>query len=326
MKKISFLLFLFVTISLISCKEGNNKPTLKQANGRINHVLVVIKNSLWQGEVGDEIRKIITEPVLGLPQPEPLLDISQVPNDAFNSMFRASRNVIYIEIADEEFFNIKKDVYAQPQKVVSIIGKDKKSVIDQVNKHSNEIINAFKQSDLLSIQRELKKEAIDANKIKTFTKNGFSFTIPRTYRMVEDNGDFLWYRYRLSDGKSMEIIAYTLPIENEEDEIGNRIAENRDLIGEKYIPGSSEGFFMITEKAYTPHTFLITLDGKKAFETRGKWEVKGDFMAGPFLNYTVVDKVNNRLVVVEGFTFAPAINKRDYMFELEAILKTLKIK
>ncbi len=49
-------------------------------------------------------------------------------------------------------------------------------------------------------------------------------------------------------------------------------------------------------------------------------------MAGPFLNYTVVDKSNNRLVVVEGFAYAPATNKRDYMFELEAILKTLKIK
>lgn len=29
-------------------------------------------------------------------------------------------------------------------------------------------------------------------------------------------------------------------------------------------------------------------------------------------------------MVVEGFTFAPATEKRDHMFELEAILKTLK--
>jgi len=49
-------------------------------------------------------------------------------------------------------------------------------------------------------------------------------------------------------------------------------------------------------------------------------------MAGPFLNYTVIDKANNRLIVVEGFVFAPAVNKRNYMFELEAILKTLHIK
>jgi hypothetical protein len=29
-------------------------------------------------------------------------------------------------------------------------------------------------------------------------------------------------------------------------------------------------------------------------------------------------------MVIEGFTFAPATEKRDYMFELEAILKTIE--
>ena len=82
---------------------------------------------------------------------------------------------------------------------------------------------------------------------------------------------------------------------------------------------------MITEKAYTPHIFEVKLDGKKALETKGKWEVKGVYMAGPFLSYSVIDKAKNRLVVVEGLTYAPSINKRDYMFELEAIMKTIKI-
>ena len=31
-------------------------------------------------------------------------------------------------------------------------------------------------------------------------------------------------------------------------------------------------------------------------------------------------------MVIEGFTFAPSEEKRDYMFELEAILKTVDFK
>ena len=89
--------------------------------------------------------------------------------------------------------------------------------------------------------------------------------------------------------------------------------------------GQFDGTYMITEEAYTPFTKKTKLSNKPTFETRGKWEVKGDFMAGPFLNYTVIDKANNRLLVIEGFTYAPSVKKRDYMFELEAILKTLKI-
>ena len=45
-------------------------------------------------------------------------------------------------------------------------------------------------------------------------------------------------------------------------------------------------------------------------------------MAGPFVNYMIEDNTNNRWLVIEGFVFAPSVNKRDYMFELETIIKS----
>ncbi len=63
----------------------------------------------------------------------------------------------------------------------------------------------------------------------------------------------------------------------------------------------------------------------KTIETRGTWEVKNDYMAGPFLNYIIQDTINNRLLVMEGFVFSPSIQKRNYMVELEAIFRSLKI-
>jgi len=159
--------------------------------------------------------------------------------------------------------------------------------------------------------------------IKTLSKLNFQLKIPKNYGLVDDTGDFLWFRQNISKG-SMNIIAYALPL-TKNDSIINNIVAARDTIGKKYIPGPSDGSYMITEAAYTPFTRQTELSGKPSYETRGKWEVKNDFMAGPFLNYTVVDKANNRLLVVEGFTYAPSVKKRDFMFELEAILKTLKI-
>ena len=58
---------------------------------------------------------------------------------------------------------------------------------------------------------------------------------------------------------------------------------------------------------------------------RGTREVKNKFMAGPFVNYAIEDKANNRLLVLEGFVFAPSISKRDYIFELEAMIKSAKL-
>lgn len=318
------LLMLFVML-FTACESGEQKRILKEANGRINHMLVVMKNSEWQGEIGDELRKIIAEPVLGLPQPEAQFEISQVPPESFGSMFRATRSVLNIGLGEKNEFRIAADVYAHPQRIITITGKTKEELIEQIQNNKYDMVRVFKEADLKSVQQRMLSKYWDPANIKTFNEQGYTFKIPKTYRLVEDDGSFLWYRYHLNGGNSMELIAYSVPITTEDDTNGNNIVSHRDAMGEKYIPGEVEGSHMITEAAYTPHIFEIELNGKKAFETRGKWEVKNMYMAGPFLSYSVVDKVNNRLVILEGLTYAPSINKRDYMFELEAIMKTLKI-
>ena len=40
---------------------------------------------------------------------------------------------------------------------------------------------------------------------------------------------------------------------------------------------------------------------------------------------SIIDQKNDRLLVVEGFTYAPSVNKREFLFELEAIAKSLRI-
>jgi hypothetical protein len=85
-----------------------------------------------------------------------------------------------------------------------------------------------------------------------------------------------------------------------------------------------EGGRFITEAYYAPYIFKTKIDGLPTYETKGIWEVKTQFMGGPFLNYAVKDSVNNRYVILEGFVYAPATSKRDLQFELEAILRSAK--
>ena len=64
-----------------------------------------------------------------------------------------------------------------------------------------------------------------------------------------------------------------------------------------------------------PYYYRAIVDGKQAYLTKGTWEVANDFMAGPFVNYMIQDTLKNRILVVEGFVFAPTASKRDYMFD-----------
>lgn len=322
------ILAFFSAILLVSC-VGNDKMILRDSIGKINKVMVVAKISDWTGDVGKEIRNAFGELQVGLPQPEPILSVSQVAPQGFSSMMKTGRNILIINEAQEESFSVQKNVYAQPQTIVYLQAKDDESIINLFNKNKEKIKRIFLDADLKFTQNLFAKEKLDDSKFKTMQNLGLSLTIPNKFRTVEDTGDFLWLRNHLTSGiaksGSNNILVYSLPLDDET-QVADSIVTNRNKIGKKHIPGYKEGMYMITEEAYTPFTFDAIVDGKKAYETRGKWEVKGDFMAGPFLNYTVFDKENNRLVVVEGFTYAPSVNKRAFVFELEAIAKSLKIK
>ena len=318
------LLLLTLCITLLTSCNNDGKITLKQSTGSWNSLLIVMNNTEWQGKPGDVLRDIIASPVLGLPQEENQFSVNQVSVKTFNSFFKVSRNILFVGYDTANSFTISKDLYSAPQVAMTILAKDEASLIALIEKHKEEIISVFKDADIKLAQKQLRKNIWKVDSLKTLKNMGVSLNIPKDFKLVDDTGDFLWFRNHIAKG-SMNIIAYELPLSGDENEVENAIVSYRDTIGKKHIPGSKEGMYMITEVAYSPHIKKTELSGKPSFETRGKWEVKGDFMAGPFLNYTVIDKKNNRLVVFEGFTYAPSVKKRDYMFELEAILKTLKI-
>jgi hypothetical protein len=317
-----------ITFLLISC-VGNDKMILRESIGKINKVMVVAKISDWTGDVGEEIRSSFGELMVGLPQSEPILSVSQVAPNGFSSMMKASRNILIISEGETENFSVKKNLYANPQTIVYVQAKDDASIIKILQEHKKEIRRIFLDADLDFTQKIFQKEKVDENQYNTVKNLGLSLTIPNKFKTVDDTGDFLWLRNHLKSGiaksGSNNILIYSVPLKDKTT-VSDSIISVRNRIGKKYIPGSKEGMYMITEKAYTPFTFNATIDGKKAYETRGKWEVKDDFMAGPFLNYTVIDEKNNRLIVFEGFTYAPSVSKRAFLFELEAIAKSMKIK
>jgi hypothetical protein len=327
MKKL--LSILTIAFLLTSC-VGTDQKILRTSIGKINKVMVVVKMSDWTGDIGQEVRNSFGELMVGLPQPETILSVSQVAPNGFSSMMKGSRNILIISEGEKENFSVRKNIYAKPQTVVYVQAKDDAGIIKILQERKQEIRRIFLDSDIVFTQNIFEDQKVESNKYKTLNNLGLSLLIPNKFKTVDDTGDFLWLRHHLTSGiaksGSNNILVYSVPL-MDESQVSDSIVAVRNMIGKKYIPGSKpETMHMITEEAYTPFTFDAIIDGKKAYETRGKWEVKNDFMAGPFLNYTVIDKKNKRLVIVEGFTYAPSVNKRAFLFELEAIAKSLKIK
>jgi len=325
MKNYLFL-SLFISFLFIGCQDSDSKDPvlLATSSGNINNISVVIDNELWEGSIGEALRKSLAAPVDGLPQEEPMFSLNQMPPEAFSGFVRKNRLFVKIENGEAGRFKIFNDPFAHPQTGVVITGKDSDEIINQINKNSDEIIVALRDTEIKEKQRRINKSLKDDEKLKKTL--GVSLKFPTAYRYAMENDDFFWIRKDIPKG-NMEILVYAVPlnqIDRDTSVIAN-IIKMRDSIGQAHIPGPLEGSFMITEEAYAPYLFNSKVDGKFAYETKGTWEVKNAFMAGPFINYAVRDSVNNRYIILEGFTFAPATAKRDNMFELEAILKSAKI-
>ncbi|APG60806.1 DUF4837 family protein [Christiangramia salexigens] len=322
------LILLASIVFFISCKDDKGtkeKRILSDSSGNINQLTVVIENEKWEGEIGEVIRDHFAAPVDGLPQEEPLFSLSQIPPETFSGFVRNSRIFLKIETDSNKGLNILKDKFARPQTGIVVMGANSEEIVSVIQEKSDSIIGLLKKTELKEKQRRIGKSLKTDESLEE--KFGVSLKFPSAYRFAKQEDDFVWIRKEIPKG-NMEILVYEVPmskIENDSSVIAN-ITQMRDSIGKAQIPGPVEGSYMITEKAYAPYLFETTIDGKFTYETRGTWEVKNAFMAGPFVNYAIKDEANNRYIILEGFVFSPSRSKRDNVFELDAILQSARIK
>ena len=313
---------ILVFITIVACDNSPNsyKPI---SSGNIHTVTVVIENMLWNSKVGDHVRKVFASEFLGLPQQEPLFSLKQISPDIFSDFTRSSRNVLIVLKRNTDTLRISKNKYAAPQVVVEILGKNNKEIISQINLHSLKAIKAFKQGEIKEKQRRIKKSILETNELKS---RHINLTLPSAYKVFKkEDLNKLWFQRETEKG-SVNVMVYFIENNKLIDEFNEfKIIKLRDSISKIFVPGRNKNSYMKTEEAYKPYFFKTTIKGLKTLETRGTWEVVNDYMAGPFLNYIVQDKKNNRLIVMDGFAFSPSVQKRQYMVELEAIFRSLKV-
>jgi hypothetical protein len=316
-----FSLFVIFT----SCNESGKKDKSLVPNsvGNINSLQIITSNDLWNGAVGEAIRNNFAAPTDGLPQDEPLFSMNQMPPEAFSGFARSNRLFLYVVLSEEDKVTLANNEYAKPQTGAIIKATSAEKLVELINTNATKIIESFHASEIKERQRRTSISLLKLDSLKNIM--GVSLKVPSAYRIAKATDSFFWMRKDLKDGTT-NILVYTVPlsmIKNDSTAVGD-IIKIRDSIGSRLLPVEDDGYF-ITEDAYAPYLFKTQIDGKFAYETKGTWEVKDAWMGGPFVNYAIKDEKNNRYLILEGFTYAPAAAKRDLQFELESILNSAKL-
>jgi len=312
MKKTAIILFFLITA--LSCSD-NQQKLLPASSGNINNISVVTNDEIWEGAVGEVIRENFGRPIYGLPQIEPIFSLSHIPSKVFSGFATKSRTILKIDVSENEgVFNFK-NTYASPQRIIQITANSPDKIIEIINENLNSIYSTMYFNEIQEKQRRISK---NLNKTQAIKKNtGVSLKFPSAYRVAKADTNFVWIRRDIETG------SVNLFIQRQRNQTEQSIIEKRDSISKIYIPGPVENTYMSTDLIYTPNTQQINVGGKQVFETRGLWEIEGQFMAGPFLNFQV-KLGDDDFIMLDGFVYSPGSTKREYIFELEAIMRSLK--
>ena len=320
----------------------------RPAGGDADEIIVVVDSAVWDGPVGEQVRKTLAAPMIGMPQDEALFDIYKVNPLKLNSVLKSAYNMIYITTldsrtnqskelramftdeslkkiqSDTSFFQVtEENKFALGQKVLYLFANNEQDLANKIARNRGAILNVFEtQARKITKARILDSRSTGIEK-KIIDGHRYSIQVPYGWDLAADLPDFVWIR-ELDRQKEKNIFIYQ---ERYTDmKVFNDIGALRDRITELHLrDGQKTDLYVKRQEIIPVFSKQINFNNKFAMESRGLWAVSDNTAGGPFLSYTLVDEENQMLYYIEGYVFHAAGKKKRLMREMDAILSTFRM-
>lgn len=310
--------------ALISCNEATRKKALlPNISGKAGEVIVVINKGDWEGTVGTTLRDTLAQDCPFLPQKEPLYTLVDVIPSGFTNIFQLHRNIIIVRIGNdvtEPGVNVRYDVWARPQCVITINAIDSDSAVQLIKENSRKIIVSLEQAERDRVIANSKRyEEYSLAPVVTEMVGG-SPHFPSGYKLKKKTDNFIWIEYSVQY-VTQGILIYKYPVVEGEDMMSlDSILEENNAMLKANVPGMFENTYMTTSNFARPSIEYLRYKGRDFAQIRGFWEVYNDFMGGPFVAHAFYSQDGKDMIVMEGFVYAPKYDKRHYVRQVESIL------
>ncbi len=333
---ISFRSLLFA-LPLLACEQ---QPTrLPMASGAQGEVLVVMDKGHWESGPGAMVRSILERPIGTLPQREPRFKVVHCTPRSFGPLLKTHHSVLLASIGlsgDTATTKTLLDRFAQGQLVLQVTGSDgtawersfaevADAALDRVEAH---------QFDRIGVQLAKERDAALVEAVER--AHDVVLDIPGGYRMMKQDSGFTWLqRDRIVSGAGLEhnviegLLIHHHPYRSDTLFNVNSLVDVRDSVTRAHVEGPAAGTFMIVQRRFEtldlmPKGRATTVDGRYTYIMHGLFGMEGAKMGGPFVSLSTVCEPQARLITVEGFVYAPQFNKREYVREMEALLRTMR--
>lgn len=310
----------------ISCSNQGKQFMHKNITGKPGEVVVVISKAAWEAEPGEVIRQSLAQPQLALPQDEPLFDLISVPQEAFREIFQSTRNIIQTRISsvtEEPGVYFKENIWAYPQAVVEIQARNYEEFKQLFTQNSDRISGYLLKAERDRLSNNYREYHDKGVRSTLDTKYDILMNVPPGFQISQEKQNFVWLRYETPD-ISQAVLLYWFPYSSDSTFTLDYLLQKRDSVLRANVPGPLPGSWMTTERRIEPLFQIVQHNGNYAADLRGLWRVQNDFMGGPFVMLAELDAYRQRVVVADGYVYAPSKEKRNLIRQMEAMVYSMR--
>ena len=327
MKRLIFVFSVaFITLMSVGCKM-ESKPVAKTTVGDPYDVFIVAEPEVWRGGIVASVCGLLEDNVPASKRGEGYYTIKgHASSEGATQLDLKHSNVLKVVVDNTltmAFMNVKQDVYAYPQSVVTLYAPSDEELVEYISSHKDEIRAAMEQGERERTINYYRAYADHALMDRFEEHTGYRMLIPNQYQKASvRSDDLLWY-IRDYPTKAQYIFAFESDFTSSWDLTAEGIATSIDG-ALSIIPCELPDSYMGFDEDGPSYLTELTINGRKWYELRGWWEVNGDFMGGVFTSYTTRDVDSDKLVTIVMAIYAPESKQRNLLREMEHLVYTIQ--
>jgi hypothetical protein len=354
---VALLLTSFILFTSVACEKSSQSSSVASkphAKGEVGKVVMIINDATYVHCL-DAITEVYQKPLEGMAAEEPYFKLNHCNEGGFTDYFKLNYNLSFIyqqdlkdkltplvgskfinqldeKLANGESYVVLKDLFASPQRVAIILGANEQEIKANLLKNKEDILknalSAERKTTIEIVARDPK--ASDAFYNEMMKNYDYAIRTPANFKRSVRSDEFNGIN-RIFGEKQSRIYMYDEAYTGEEQFTSEYIISKRNAILKDHVHGAdrpdSIPTYMSTDVVNVDvFSRETTLNGYRAVETRGWWEMANDFKAGPFVCYTIYCPAINKVVTIEGNVFAPSKKKQPLLRVIELAATTFETK
>ncbi|MFT5723110.1 MAG: hypothetical protein ACI9JN_000217 [Bacteroidia bacterium] len=353
---VALLVITFALFTTISCGEKSSQSSSilakPQAKGEVGKVVMMINDATYV-HCKDAIKEVYQKPIEGMPGNEGYFKINHCNEDGFTNFFKHNFNLCFVyqqdnkakiialmgssltDMLDEKLakgqnFFVAKNLFAVPQEVSFVLGKDNDAIKASFLEHKDKILTLALATERkttidIVIRDPVEDDVFYNEMLKDY---GYAIRTPANFKRSVRSQEFNGIN-RIFGEKRSGIYMYDEAYTGEEQFTEAYIINRRNSILRNHLHGPDRIDSIptyVTTDTVNVEVFSkeIKLNGYRAIETRGWWEMENEFFAGPFVSYTIYCPELKKVVTIEGNVFAPSKKKQPLLRVIELAATTFK--